>query len=301
MPPSAGSKDSSTSVTVPRCALVMGLPDSKDGFCRTDPPSDYAMTMFNGTPTSAWPRYARSVERADLLARTARELGFTVYREGGLDALTEATARHDAVVVFGHSRSATFAKRDFQGADGADRRATVIARLGRSDVSFAPLLNRFGAERPETLLQALNGAIVEGKPFCELPPDKRPATGGSLLLERVLSREMIDAAIGDLVEPGNTIELHGRLHGFGAVVQAVHYDFSGELALIVCHSTALATAIEQRFGMSLRLASWGITLLPDGFYALVEAALRQVHRQGGSLLDALRGLDKMLLGLVGEE
>ena len=294
-------EEAAAKLPVPRCALVMGLPGTREAFCDLETPSDYAISMFYDSPTSAWPRYAKSVALAKSLVETARSHGFTVYEQGDLGALRDGTAVHDVVIIFGHSSATTFTDRDFCAPGGEDKREKVIERLARPDIPFARLLNRFGSESPETLRRALNEAILGRSLFLGLLIDERPPTGGDILIEQMLCREMLDAAIGTLVIPGNQIELFGKLYDVGAAAAAIDSEFRGELALIICRSTALATAIELRFGLEVRMASWNIAVLPDGYYVVVEAVLRQLATTGGSFLDILSRFEGMLLELGEEE
>ena len=293
------------------CALIMGLPGNREAFCRKDPASDYAMTMFRTEPADAWKRvYAKCARMAADLVVVARRLGVKVYEDGDLSVLREATETCDVVIVFGHSRSTLLTQRDFRSVGGSDRTAAAIERLGRADIPFAPQLNCFADIAQKDLIEALNAAIKSGLPFLNLPVEHRPPTGGNKVVERMLSREMIDTALADLVISGGQVELFGRLYGVDQVVEALAPTFSGELALFVCHSTGVATAIEATFKLRIRLASWTIAVLPDGYYAVVSEALRRLAGvrtwwrfrawagvpggYNGSFLDIMAQLEDML-------
>ena len=289
------------SAVMPSCAVILGLPATQDAFCDTVNPSDYAINQFSGPLEIAWEQYRPSVALAENLAATARRLGSAVYQNGDVNVLRKATSAYGTVVLFAHTRSRAFVDSDFSPPAKLEE---VRDRLSRPDIPFASLLNRFGAiaeEGPCALRSALNEAIADRSLLRGLPPEQRPITGDNVLLEQVLCREMLDAAIGTLVVPGNQVELFGSLYDVGVISGAIDPDFRGEMALITCNSAVLATAIELRFGFDVRLASWEIELLPSAYYVIVEIALRRWVEQGGSLLDILRDLEAMLVELAAED
>ncbi len=94
----------------------------------------------------------------------------------------ETQPRRDIAIVFGHSRATTFTDESFRTSDGQDKRGKMIKkkkkeRLARPDIPFAPILNRFGNETPETLRKALNEAIRSRSLFsaCRRRNNLRPA------------------------------------------------------------------------------------------------------------------------------
>ncbi len=49
----------------------------------------------------------------------------------------------------------------------------------------------------------------------------------------------------------------------------------------------------------MRIASWNIAVLPDGYYTIVDLALRRLAESGGSFLDILGTFENMLQDLAG--
>jgi hypothetical protein len=262
------------------CALLFGLPTSRTYFeagARGDALFDYMkLTLRDGGPEDVWnARYQRTVAAAQSLIEVATELAVAVYPAATLADFAAASRRHRVLVVLAHWKGAEVCSWDLRGEP-----ATMSTLIERSPdpvlQAINPVVSRGGAVQvAEELVAAFNVAIDSGRLLSLLPRDLGDSVRNLALLSQALGRDLIDEALGDLIVPGNRLELFDGLHTPHAIESALDAAFQGEIDLSACKSEPLATYLKRRRGDRLHVLFTTELLDPLSCYIVIEHALKQ--------------------------
>jgi len=198
-------------------------------------------------PEKVWTNYyERSAQAAESLSHTASELGAGVFRRATLADFGHASERYEQVILMAHWRGAVVSA-----ADVCDRWQEILERVRIGNDPVLRLL-RVESFNIDGLVDALNLAITSGSLLSVLPADLGVVGRQSVALGRTLSRDVIDEVFGELIAPGNGVELFDGLHTLAEINDALGKDFTGELDLTLCNSEALAVFLDLSRGNRLQ-------------------------------------------------
>jgi hypothetical protein len=266
-------------VNRPRCAVLFALPLDRAGFdavVRGEALPDYGRWLLGGNDADhVWERrYHRVAAAARHLADVAAAVDARVHPDATLDALHDASSRHDVLILIAHWRGWVVSEDDFR----TDVHA-VRDRLRAAAVAILPGL-RAPTTSPAQLVRALNGVIESGALLTHLAPELA-AVETDAVVRATLGRDLLDEVLGDLVVPGNRVELYDGLHSPGAVEAAIDRSFRGEIDLATCTSRALASVISMRRGSAVHIVHTVGNIDPLPCCLLIAAALRHLQACGG--------------------
>jgi hypothetical protein len=257
---SPGAEDVLTPTAPQDCALVIGLPASREDFLRdvADFPKrgHYASVICRdfATAEAGWEAVgAKIADLANDLVATAREAGARVFPVGDLDAVRQAAAAPGVVAIVGHWRGPGVHSSDlridaeafFRMLETAedDFAAWVRTALG-TDAEGRVLRSASARGRKAELASLLNERVLK-KFGAELGHPAETSSDNDIFICRTLAREMLEKAFPSAFEPGNALELRDGFHKADAVRDAFADGWRGIAELAVCNSEYLAMTIKS--------------------------------------------------------
>jgi hypothetical protein len=259
------------------CAILFGIPTDSSQFEERAQVSDYMRKLLRGRDlNAAWHAdYENVALAAQRLIATAYRVGARVFERATPVHLADATRNCRVVILFAHWRGAKIEASDFL------TEPEVLSQKLRRHPSFSTL---YSIDTPG-IVDALNSAI-EGMQMLEgLPPAVQATAKRSRSIGQTLCRDLLDEYLGDLLVPGNCLELFSGLCTLDEVDRAVSAEFDGELDLALCHSEALAVFLDLRRGDRLRHLYWPRLLHPLPQLLKVTAVLELLAAEGGSYIE----------------
>ena len=273
------------------CSVLFGIPTSWDEYeraCRRSPRSDYLLHVEY--PPATWEEeYNEVADAAQELIATATRLGARVVREATLADLAHATVASTIVILIAHFRGYEFAEEDVL--VDVDQIFAVIEGSSSGPLShIAPTLRQL-----DSLIEALNAAILERNLLRFLPAPVAEAVRDSVPVGRVLCRDLLDEALDGMMKSGNSVDLWDGLHTLAAAEAAIWQDFEGELDLALCNSVAFATCIDLNRVGRVHHLHWPDLIDPIPQLILIAETLRRIERQGETYISTRLRLEGEIL------
>jgi hypothetical protein len=275
-------------MTAPLAALLLGLPVSESSFATRaqDPHWDWGR-QIGMTPTS-WKNGFQSQAHVDAVAAEliadARSHGDAVVCCASLGDLEKALSQSQIVVLFAHWRGSAVVESDLL--KGWEARARQLAAQPGDLVGLQlrDLVEEGRLDRRAATVE-LNRAIESRvlRPWLPAGLADRVETGE--LIARTLARDLIDAAFAGCLRQGNRLELFDGLHSLAALERVVPPSFAGVFDLSCCNSSVPASYLKLCRTIPIDVIGSDEALVLAAQMRVVQWALRETHRLGGSYKD----------------
>jgi hypothetical protein len=232
---------------IPRCAVLFALPADRRDFdraARQEVWADYGRLLLGGRPPDqVWTeQYSRIVPAMGELTGAASHCGALIIKRATLADVGIASELCDVVIVVGHWRGWVVSENDFR----SDVPTIVRTLHQRCRMVFSDRASAADLARDLTTCVE-NGSLLANYHRRLAHMAVHPS------LRQTLGRDALDEILGELIAPGNRVELYDGLHTPCAFDAAIDGGFRGMIDLATCNSVALATVISMRRGAAVKV------------------------------------------------
>lgn len=248
--------------------------------------------------------YAPVCSAAAALLERAAALGVSIYRSARLADLEQASHTHEVLILVAHWRGSLVREHDLRedvnDCISAPSPGSPLALLAEE---LRPLMARLpqGSAAPDLRIpvaRAMNQLIRSGRLTPFFPGTFAEAGEIEMhpLIVETLSRDLLDAWLGESVHPGNQLELADGLHPVAAVSDAIAVHFQGTLDLSCCTSSVLGTYLQLERGDTIDIIMGDHFVVPAPQLALLDSTFELVGEQpsldyAAARRSVARGLD----------
>jgi hypothetical protein len=241
-----------------KCALAVAIPLTKADFKKDAQPKsnhDFAHSMCGiDEPGEIWERVGKAIAaKAEEVIEIAARCHVQVIREATLYDLAKLFDSAPTVVtIVAHWRDAKLSGRDIEGdpeeilarienaSSNTPARADALREIVTLVKPYMPkvLKHKDEKDRRASFAEALNEAVIDARaPLTGLAPS---ISGETLMVGNFWlqswHRKLLDDYAGELIHPGNLIELRDGLHEPSKIIDCMPEAWSGHIDLTMCHS-----------------------------------------------------------------